>query len=83
MHIVACTVVYTVRLGRVMLESFIFYQPIGVYTVGWLENQNFGKQFALRLEFRIDDEKTPQANFQVIRRTFRVSADHWKFTCMN
>ena len=31
---------------------------------GWLENQNFGKYFALRLEFGIDDEKTSQANFQ-------------------
>ena len=50
--------------------------------LGWLKNQKYGKPFALRLHFCIDDEKASQANFHDNRRNFRVSADHLKFTHM-
>ena len=69
------------KRDRCTVSSF-FSVSSWSWTVGWLENQNFGKQFALRLEFCIDDEKTSQAKFQDNRRFFRGSADHLKFTCM-
>ena len=52
------------------------------WILGWLENQNFGKQNALRLKFCIDDEKTSQAKHKNNRRTFNVSANYLKFACM-
>ena len=51
-------------------------------SVGWLENQNVGKPFALRLYLCLDDEKTSQAKFHDNLRLFRVSADHLKFKHM-
>ena len=50
--------------------------------IKWLENQNFGKQITLRLEFCIDDEIASRAKFQDNRRIFRGSAGDLKFKFM-